>query len=135
MQIALRDQHDVEVPRQPAVLESVVEQVSLRPELLFGKQAGGIAIFADNDGHTQLARDQQRLIAEFLRRTCRIDQRTPFVCAAIAAREHVEGDAALLQQFAQHDEKRRLAGASGRDAANADHGPLQPVGTRSVPRS
>jgi hypothetical protein len=40
------------------VLEAVVQQMSLRPELRFGKLPCRIAIFTDNHGNTELARDQ-----------------------------------------------------------------------------
>ena len=88
------------------MLESVIEQVQLRTEILLGVQTSGIAIFADHDRHSQLACDQQRLVAELPSRARRIDQRDAFSLAAVSARKHVEQYAALLEQLAQQIEGR-----------------------------
>ena len=74
LRILRRDQHNVEVAGQRAVLKAVVEQMKLRSEFRFGEASCLVAIFADNHRHLQLARNQQRLIAKLLRQSCGIDQ-------------------------------------------------------------
>ena len=125
LRVAGRDQHDVEVARQSPMLEAIVQQVQLRTESLLGQSPGGVAVFADDDRHSQLARDQQRLVAKFARRAARIDQRHARGLAPVAAREHIERNAALLQQLAQQNEERRLARAADREIADAHHRALQ----------
>ena len=61
------DQHDIEIAGEGAMLEAIVEQVELRSELLLGKDAGGVAVFADDDRDIQTPRHQQRFIAEIAR--------------------------------------------------------------------
>ena len=61
------DQHDIEIAGKRAMLEAIVEQVDLRSKLLFGKDAGSMAVFADDDRHIQTPRQQQRFIAEITR--------------------------------------------------------------------
>ena len=45
------------------MLKAIVKQVQPRTKLLLAQSSGGIAVFADDDGHSQLPRDQQRLVA------------------------------------------------------------------------
>ena len=46
------------------MLEAIIEQVELRSELLFRKEAGSVAGFADDDRDLQTPRQQERFIAE-----------------------------------------------------------------------
>ena len=103
------DQHDIEIARQGAVLEAVVEQVQARGKALFRQPSGGEALLAHDHRHLQLARDQQGLVAKIAGSSAGIDHGDPAGAAAVAAREHVEGDATLLQQFAQQHHERRLS--------------------------
>ena len=48
------------------MLEAIVEQVELRPELLLGEDAGGVAGFSDNDRDIQAPSHQQRFVAEIM---------------------------------------------------------------------
>src|SRR5207248_859017 len=52
--------------------------------------------------------------------------------AAIAARKHVEADAAGLEQFAEQDDEGRFPGTADRQVADADHRPFQPPGRESA---
>ena len=65
--ILRRHENNVEVARQCPVLKAVVEQVQLRTKLRFGEAASLVAIFADDHRNLQLARNQQRFVAELLR--------------------------------------------------------------------
>ena len=49
------------------MLEAIVEQVELRSEPLFCKDAGGVAVFADDDWDFQTPRQKQWFIAEIAR--------------------------------------------------------------------
>ncbi len=126
------EQHDVEVAGQAPVLEAVIQQVKLRTELPFRESSSFVAFLADDDRYAELAGDQQRLVAVLLRASLRIDQDDAFGLSPIAAREHVEGDPALMQQLAQQDEKGGLARASDRDVADAHHRALQPMNEQAA---
>ncbi len=126
--IAVAYQHDVEVAAQLAMLEAVVEQVQLRAELLFRPLTGGIAVFGDNHRHLQLARNQHRFVAKVARRAGGVNLSHALGSPSIAAREHVEGNAALLEQATQQNEKRRFSGAADGEVAHAYHRAVQPSG-------
>src|SRR5207302_1721721 len=68
-----RNQYDVEIPRQGSMLETIVQQMQLRPEPGLGKRARSVAIFANDDGHLELACDEERLVPELLRQSGRLD--------------------------------------------------------------
>ena len=58
------DEDDVEVSCQSAVLEGIVQQVQSWAEFLFGKNAGLVALFSQDDWNVETAGNQQRLVAE-----------------------------------------------------------------------
>ena len=74
------------------MLEAIVEQVQLRSELLFRKNAGGVAVFADDDRDFQAPRQKQWFIAEIARGAGGIDQGHASGLAPVAAGEDVEVD-------------------------------------------
>src|ERR1017187_4794557 len=125
MQVAIRDQNDVEISRQPPMLEAVVQQVRLQGELLFREMSSLVSVSAHDDRGSQFARNQQRLVPKLLRRTCGIDQRDASRATTVTPREHVESQSPLLQQFTQQDDKWRISRASGRDAADAHYRRLE----------
>src|ERR1035437_9585673 len=53
-----REQHDVKVARQSAMLEAIVEQVQQWTKSLLTQLPGSVAVLADDDGCSQLSRDQ-----------------------------------------------------------------------------
>ena len=53
------------------MLKAVVEQMKLRTESRLGEMSGLVTIFADDDRHLQLARDEKWLVAELLRQAAR----------------------------------------------------------------
>src|SRR5208283_3800231 len=85
LRVGGRDQHDVEISSQASVLETVIEQVQLRAEGCFCHLACAVPILAYNDGHSQLACDQQRLVAEVASRAARVNDRYTLRLAAVAA--------------------------------------------------
>src|SRR5438552_3815406 len=97
LEIAGGEQHDVEIALQAAMLKTIVEQMELRPQHLLGELAGEKAVFADDNRNLQFPRDEQRLVAKIGRMGFGIDHQTAPAAAAIAAREHVERNAAPLQ--------------------------------------
>ena len=62
------------------MLKAVVEQMKLRPESRFGKLTRFVPILSHDHRHLQLARNQQRLFAEFLRQPAGSTNRTPVDC-------------------------------------------------------
>src|ERR1700686_2442952 len=108
------------------MLEAVVEDMQLRLKFLLGDSACIIPPFPDDNRNAQPARDQQRLIAEVGGVAIRLNYQNAASFAAISAREHVETNAARLQQFAERNHERGLARTTHRQIPNADHGPLQP---------
>src|SRR5438132_4749763 len=97
LEIAGGEQHDVEIALQAAMLKTIVEQMELRPQHLLGELAGEKAVFADDNRNLQRPRDEQRLVAKIGGMAVGIDHQTAPAAAAIAAREHVEWNAAPLQ--------------------------------------
>ena len=81
------------------MLKAVIEQVEFAAEFLFGQEARLVPVSANDHGRFQLARNQQRLIAELRRRAIGIDDRNFGGRATVAAGENVEGDAALCQNW------------------------------------
>ena len=103
------------------MLEAIVEQVQLRSELLFRKNAGGVAVFADDDRDFQAPRQKQWLIAEIARGAGGIDQGHASGLAPVAAGEDIEFDASFFQQLAQKQHKRRFARSADGQVSHAHH--------------
>src|ERR1019366_8032946 len=91
-----------------------------------GDSARVITAFTDDHRNAQPPRDQQRLIAEVGRVAIGLNHQDAASLAAVSAREHVEPNAARLQQFTEHNHKRGLARTTHRQIPDADHGLLQP---------
>src|SRR5579864_2463934 len=102
------EQNDVEVAGQGTMLESVVEEMQLRRGLLFREKAGLVPIFPDDDRALQATSDQQRFIAEIIRRAVRINREHATRATAISARQNVESNVAGLEQLAQQNHERRF---------------------------
>src|SRR5215472_15299237 len=111
--MAIGDGYDIEVARQPTLLKSIVQEVRLRAESLLGKLSSRKTVLPYNDRHAELTRDEQRLVAELFCRTVWMDQTHTLGFPPVAARQHVEGDPALLEQFTQHDEERCFTSTAG----------------------
>ena len=103
------------------MLERIVQQVQLWAKFLFGKNAGLVAVFSQDDWNVETAGNQQRLVAEVTRRSARIDQQNAARLAAVASREDVEADASGFQQLAEENYERSFAGASDGKIPDADH--------------
>ena len=110
------------------MLEAVVEQMELRPELLLGEYAGSVAGFSDDDRNTQTPRHQQGFVAEIMRRTCGIDQSHALSLASVTAREDIELHSSRFQQLSQQQHKRRLARSTDGEISDAHHRPAEPLG-------
>src|SRR6185312_4356831 len=134
MQILCGDKHDIKVAGERAMLKAVVEDVDRTGPLarrtteggcpqvfILGKFAGLIAVFADDDWTSEASCDQEWLVAEVPRCSIGIHEHGATGFTTVSAREHVESDAALLEQFAQHYYERGLAGSADRDVSDADH--------------
>jgi len=96
----------------------------LRLEFLLGDLASLVTAFADDHGNAQPPRDQQRLIAEVGSAAIGFDYEDSASFAAVSAAEHVEANATCLQEFAERDDERGLAGTTGGQVADADYGLL-----------
>ena len=123
------------------MLKAIVEQVELRPEFLFRKDSGSVAVFADDDWDLQTPRHQDRLIAEIGRGSGGIDQGHASGLASVAAGEDVELDVSLFQQLSQKEHERRFARSADGQVSHAHHRPSEPLGTddavviKGVPRA
>src|SRR5271168_2682591 len=102
------------------MLESVVENVQLGVKFLFGELACAVAAFADDNGNSQLAGDEQRLVAKIGGAALGIHDEGPASFAAVAAGEHVEGDAAGFELFAEGNDKGGFARTADGEISNAD---------------
>ena len=122
-----RDQHDIEVTGQCAMLETVVEQVQLRSEASLRKLASQKPIFSHDHRNLELARDQKWLIAKLLRKSGRIDQKNTAALSPVTTREHIKFHSPGFQKFSQEKNERSLSGTSGRQISDADHRSPQPV--------
>src|SRR5580700_10735458 len=119
--ILRRNQHNVEIAGQGAMLKSVIEQMKLRPEFQFRKSSSLVAIFSYDHWHAQFAREQQRFIAELLRQARGIDQPHSSRFSSVSPRQHVELDAARREQLAEQKHERSLSRAARGKIAHADH--------------
>ena len=81
---------------QAAVLKAVIQKMKAGGKFFFRQKPGAVTVRANDHRHVQLARDQQRFVAEALRRTQRIDHGDLGRAAAVAAGKHVKLKAALL---------------------------------------
>jgi hypothetical protein len=88
-----REQYDVEIASQTAVLKAIVKQMKFWAEVGFGQASGCEAVFAYEYGHLQATGDQNRLVAEISRRSVGIYFQRSAAGAAVASGEHVELDA------------------------------------------
>src|SRR5580698_10325267 len=109
VRVLRRDQHNVKITRQRAMLKGIVEQMKLWAKPGLGKASGSIARLADDHWHFQFAGDQQRFVPKLLRQAARVDEQDSFRVASITAGEHVELDVAGLQQLTEQNNERRLA--------------------------
>src|SRR5580765_474242 len=107
------------------MLETVVQQMQLRLELLLGGSASLVTIFADDHRHGELPRDQQRLVAELGGASLGINHQHTASHPAITSREDVEINLAFLQQHTERNHKWRLACSARRQVADADDRLLQ----------
>ena len=114
------------------MLEAIIEQVELRSELLFRKDAGGVAVFSDDDRDLQAPSQKQWFIAEIARGTGGIDQGHASGLAPIAAREDVELDLSLFQQLAQKQHKRRFARSADGQVSHAHYRAAEPLGANDA---
>ena len=110
------------------MLEAIVEQVELRSKLLFRKNAGGVAVFSDDDWDPQAPRQKQWFIAEIARSTGGIDQGHASGLAPVAAREDIELDLSLFQQLAEKQYKRRFTRSANGQVSHAHHRGVEPLG-------
>src|ERR1035437_10001309 len=90
-----------------------------------GSSPRGVAVLADDDGHSQLPRDQQRLVTIFARGSQGIDRHHSCSHAPVATREDIEKKAVLFQPLAQQNKEWPLARTPNREIANTYHRPLQ----------
>ncbi len=127
------NQNNIEIPRQRAMLKAVIEQMKLRPEFRLGKKPGFVPVFSHDHRRLQLARHQQRLIAELLRQPCRIDQPHARGLSPVSPRQHIKFDSARLEQLAQQHHKRSLSRSPRRNIPDADHAALQPARPQHSP--
>src|SRR5437764_1292150 len=107
-----RDQDDVEIAGQSAMLEAIIKQVQLRPEFLFRKAASFITVLAYDDGDVQPSCHEYRLIAEFASRAGRVNQQYAARAASVAAGEDIKLYVALLEQLAKEQNKGRFTGTA-----------------------
>ncbi len=108
------------------MLKTVVEDVQLRLKFPLGESARVITAFTDDHWNAQPPRDQQRLIAEIGGVAIFLNYQNAASFAAISACEHVEANAARLQQFAERNHERGFARTPHRQIPDADHRLLQP---------
>jgi hypothetical protein len=118
-------EHKVEVSSERAVLKTIVEDVQLLLKFLLGYKTRFIPALSDNDGNTQSACDQKRFISKVGGSSFRLDHQNTLCFSAIAARENVEADGAILEQLTECDHKRRLPRTTGGQIPNADDGALK----------
>ena len=107
------DEQNVDIAVELAMLKAVVEDVYERSFVLarvgFGEHPGIVALGGDIDRHAGLARDQQRLVAELVRRAVEVDAEWNRGAAAIAARKHVDLESCDRKQARKRDGERCLA--------------------------
>src|SRR5947207_9910374 len=109
MHVISREQNDIEIARQGPVLESVIEKVHLRAQLVLCVESSPVAAFANEYRTAQAVRDEQRLIAKLFRQPIWIHFQHATAAATIAARKNIERDTALREQFSQQHYKRSFA--------------------------
>ncbi len=101
------DEKNVDVAVELTVLETVIEDVYERSFVLacvrFGEYSGIVALGGNVDGHASLARDQQRLVAELVRRTVEVNAEWNRGAATIAARKNIDVESALGKESCQCD--------------------------------
>jgi hypothetical protein len=121
------EQKNVSVAVELAVLEAVVEQVDLRPLLVFGRPrlnlgelAGLEALPRNVDWEAGFARDQERLVAEFVCGAVGADTNGKRARAPVASGEGIDLESALGEGVGEGDGERCLAGAAGGEVADAD---------------
>src|SRR5205807_9824909 len=107
-----RDQNDIEITGQAAMLEGVIKKVQLWAEFVFGEAAGRITIFANNDWDVQPTSNEYRLITEFTSRPGRINEQYTARAASVAAGENIELYSALFEQLAKEQDKRCFTGTA-----------------------
>ena len=117
-----------------AMLKAIIEQMNDRRMTLFaalhrigfGQQTGVVAPGSHIDRNACLARNQQRLVAELLGASLRVDAGGKLALAAIASAEHIHTQPARGEGLGQGDGERRLARAAGGEIADADDREAQP---------
>ncbi len=127
IRILLRDQRNVEISREAAVLKAIVQQMHLRAKSEFGKPPCLVPIFSHNDRNLQLARDQQRFVAKLLRQAARIHQQRAPAMPPVSPRQDIELNSPRLEQLAQQQHERSLPRPARRNISDTDHRALQPA--------
>jgi hypothetical protein len=125
--VLLVEEEDVDVAVKLAVLEAVVEEVDVRGVIgrgssgvLFGEEAGVVALAGDVDGDIGVAGDEDWLVAEVDGSSIRADAAGKAGVAAIAAGEHIDADAATGEGLGEGDGKGGFAGSAGGKIPDAD---------------
>ena len=133
-QVCTTKQQNVHIAVEFPMLKPVVEQVDANLltcrlanllTCILRQQAGLVAFGGDINRNAGFARDEQRLVAEILCCPIAINQKwkrgTP---PAVAAREHVDMQAAGRERSGQGDGEWGLARSASREVADADDGPV-----------
>src|SRR5271163_2059370 len=108
------------------MVNTIVENVQLRLEVLLGDSARSVATFADNHRNTQPPRNQQWFIAKINSGAIGLNHQHAPSLTTVSAGENVKLNAPRLQQFAKRNHKRSLPRTAHRKIPHADHRPLQP---------
>src|ERR671923_2674348 len=90
-----RDQDDIEIAGQSAMLEAIIKQVQLRPEFLFRKAASLMTILPHDDRDVQPSCHEYRLIAKFESRAGRVNQQYAARAASVAVGGDIKVHVAL----------------------------------------
>ena len=77
----------MEAARQCAMLEAVIQEMQLWSESGFRRRCGGVAVFSNDHRNLQLARDEQRFVAELLWKPSGVDKKNAL--APLGRRPHV----------------------------------------------
>ncbi len=134
-QVAAAEKQNVDVAGELAMLEAIVQYVSFRLAAFFGilrrfgrcfgEQAGLVAFGGDVDGDVGAARDEQWLVAEFFRCAIGVNQKWTRGTPAVAARKHIDMQAASGEGFGKGDGEWSLPCPAGGEIADADDRPAE----------
>jgi hypothetical protein len=128
-------QHNIHVAMKLAMLEPIVKQMHNRFLLLtqngnrqcvpFGQKSRFEALCGHVNRNARLARDQERLVAELLRASTHLDQRSNLALPPIASGEHVHVEVALRERLCQCNCQGGLSRAARGEVPDAYDRPSQ----------